>query len=51
MYENMYYIAVKHEADAVYSGIKTVNQNGIVKPMNEYTNLEVTKNNLTYTNI
>ena len=43
MYENMYYIAVKHEADAVYSGIKTVNQNGIVKPMNEYTNLEVTK--------
>lgn len=43
MYEDMYRIAVKYQADAVYSGIKTVNQNGLVKSMNEYTDLEVIK--------
>lgn len=36
MYETLYHVATEHQADAVYSGIKTVNQNGEVKPMNEY---------------
>lgn len=43
MYETMYKTAKEYQADAVYSGIKTVNQNGIVKPMNEYVGLDVIK--------
>lgn len=41
MYESMYNAAVKYNADAVFSGIKTVDQFGNVKTMNEYPNLNV----------
>lgn len=41
MYENMYNTAKKYKADAVYTGIKTVDQNGIVKPMNDYKSFKV----------
>lgn len=43
MYADMYQTAVENQADAVFSGIKTVNQNGVVKPMNEYADLEILK--------
>lgn len=43
MYADMYQIAVENQADAVYSGIKTVDQNGEVKPMNDYVGLEILK--------
>lgn len=43
MYADMYQAAVENQADAVYSGIKTVNQNGEVKPMNEYASFEIIK--------
>lgn len=43
MYEALYHVATEHQADAVYSGIKTVNQNGEVKPMNEYASFEIIK--------
>lgn len=43
MYADMYKTAVENQADAVYSGIKTVDQNGEVKPMNDYVGLEILK--------
>lgn len=43
MYETMYRTALEYQADAVYSGIKTVNQDGVVKSMNEYTDLGILK--------
>lgn len=36
MYESMYNAAIENHADVVFTGIKTVNQNGIVSPMNDY---------------
>lgn len=44
MYEILYNTAVQYDADAVFSGIKTVDQDGIVYPMNSYSNLQVIKN-------
>lgn len=44
MYETMYNAAKQYNADAVFSGIKTVDQNGIIKPMNSYPNLQIIKN-------
>ena len=41
MYEVMYQSAKDNDADAVYTGIKTVNQHGDVKPMNEYAAFQV----------
>lgn len=43
MYETMYNTAVQYNADAVFSGIKTVNQNGTVSPMNSYPYLQIIK--------
>lgn len=43
MYETMYKTAIKYNADAVYTGIKTVNQHGIVHPMNDYSSLQIIK--------
>lgn len=43
MYETMYNTAVQYNADAVFSGIKTVNQNGTVCPMNSYPCLQIIK--------
>lgn len=37
MYEEMYLAAIKNNADVVYTGIKTENENGEVHTMNEYT--------------
>ena len=36
MYESMYNAATENHADAVFTGIKTVDQNGNVSPMNDY---------------
>lgn len=36
MYEKMYDSAIKNEADAIYTGIKTVNEHGDVRMMNKY---------------
>lgn len=41
MYESMYNAAIKYKADAVFTGIKTVDQYGNIKPMNEYSSLKV----------
>lgn len=48
MYESMYNIAKRYNTDAVFSGIKTVDQNGSVKPMNEHKSFKVyqTKNEI-----
>ena len=35
MYETMYRAAIEEQADAVFTGIQTVNQEGIVKPMSQ----------------
>ncbi|RHM99319.1 glycosyltransferase [Phocaeicola plebeius] len=43
MYETMYNTAVQYNADAVFSGIKTVDQNGTVCPMNSYPCLQIIK--------
>lgn len=46
MYETMYDAAQKYDADAVYTGIKTVDpvdQDGLVHPMNEYSSLQLIK--------
>lgn len=44
MYETMYNTAAQYDADAVFSGIKTVNQNGKVYPMNSYHCFQIIKN-------
>lgn len=41
MYQSMYEAAQKYQADAVYTGIQTIDQHEIVKPMNEYKSLRV----------
>lgn len=41
MYETMYQAAKKYNADAVYTGIKTVNQLGEIHIMNEYSSCQV----------
>lgn len=41
MYETMYHAAKKYYADAVYTGIKTVNQLGEIHVMNEYSSFQV----------
>ena len=44
MYETMYDAAKKLNADAVYTGIKTVDpidQDGLIHPMNEYSSLQI----------
>lgn len=41
MYETMYCAAIEHNADAIYSGIQTVNQFGEVKPMNGYSSKQI----------
>lgn len=41
MYEEMYFAAVKNNADAVYTGIKTVNEKGEVHLMNGYKNTTI----------
>lgn len=41
MYESMYNAAVKYNADAVFTGIKTVDKFDNVKPMNEYSSLKI----------
>lgn len=43
MYETMYNTAIQYNADAVFSGIKTVDQNGKINPMNSYPSLQVIK--------
>lgn len=43
MYEKMYNVAVINNADAVFSGIKTVDENGDVRPMNTYPTLQIIK--------
>lgn len=43
MYETMYTTAIKYNADAVFTGIKTVNQIGKVSPMNTYPSLQIIK--------
>ncbi len=43
MYETMYNMAIQYNADAVFSGIKTVDQNGKINPMNSYPSLQVIK--------
>lgn len=50
MYETMYNTAVQYNADAVFSGIKTVDQNGKVCPMNSYPSLQVIKDKNTISN-
>lgn len=35
MYETMYRAAIEEQADAVFTGIQTVNQEGIVRPMSQ----------------
>lgn len=44
MYETMYNTAAQYDADAVFSGIKTINQNGKVCPMNSYHCFQIIKN-------
>lgn len=41
MYQSMYETAQKYQADAVYTGIKTIDQHEVVRPMNEYKSLLV----------
>lgn len=43
MYETMYNTAIQYNADAVFSGIKTVDQNGKINPMNSYPSFQVIK--------
>lgn len=43
MYERMYNAAVMNNADAVFSGIKTVDENGNTHPMNCYPTLQTIK--------
>ena len=43
MYETMYNMAIQYNADAVFSGIKTVDQNGKINFMNSYPSLQVIK--------
>ena len=43
MYEMMYNAAIKNNADAVFSGIKTVDETGNVHPMNNYPTLQIIK--------
>lgn len=43
MYEAMYNMAIQYNADAVFSGIKTVDQSGKINPMNSYQSLQVIK--------
>lgn len=35
MYESMYKTALKHHADVVFTGIQTVDENGVVRPMSQ----------------
>lgn len=41
MYETMYNAAAKENVDVVFSGIKTVDQNGVVRPMAQPTEYSV----------
>lgn len=41
MYESMYNAAMKYGADAVFTGIKTVNQDGNLKLMNSFSSLRI----------
>lgn len=41
MYETMYKAAIEEQADAVFTGIQTVNQEGIVKPMSQSKQKEI----------
>lgn len=41
MYQSMYEAAQKYQADAVYTGIQTIDQHKVVKPMNGYKWLQV----------
>lgn len=41
MYQTMYDAALKYQADAVYTGIKTIDQHEVVRPMNGYPSLQV----------
>lgn len=41
MYETMYNAALKYDADAVYTGIKTVNEREEVHVMNEYPSCQI----------
>lgn len=41
MYQSMYEAAQKYQADAVYTGIKTIDQHEVVRPMNGYPSLQV----------
>lgn len=41
MYEIMYREAKEHDADAVYTGIKTVNEHGVVHAMSEYSSFRL----------
>lgn len=43
MYEDLYEAARTNDADAVFSGIRTVNDNGVVSPMNEPESYRVLK--------
>ena len=43
MYETMYNTAVENHADVVFTGIQTVDQNGIISPMNDYPTLQIIK--------
>lgn len=41
MYQSMYEAAQKYQADAVYTGIKTIDQHEVIRPMNGYPSLQV----------
>lgn len=41
MYQSMYEAAQKYQADAVYTGIQTIDQHGVIRPMNGYKSLQV----------
>lgn len=43
MYETMYNAAIKYNADAVFTGLKTIDQNGKIRSMTSYTSLQVIK--------